>query len=180
MALPAPTPSTMTTSNTCEGSGEAATRATPSENTQLLERQNDEEALPVDLVRQETAHHRQDQGRPELGEDDDAHERRRVREVVGVGTEDHVLHPGADVRGEGAEEDDAEGAVGQGRPGRAAAGRDDGVAVDDGVLDLLEGDRGLADTGAPTSAPVGSMSKSDHVPDGREPVACRSSSGAGG
>ena len=30
--------------------------------------------------------------------------------------------------------------MGQGRPGRAAAGRDDGVPVDDGVLDLLQGD----------------------------------------
>ena len=33
MALPAPTPSTMSTSRTCEGWGEAATRATPSEKT---------------------------------------------------------------------------------------------------------------------------------------------------
>ena len=61
---------------------------------------------------------------PELGEDDDADERARVGEVVGVGAEDDVLHPGADVRGEGAQEDDAEGAVRQGRPGGAPAGRD--------------------------------------------------------
>ena len=33
MALPQPTPSTMTTSRTFEGCGEAATRATPMENT---------------------------------------------------------------------------------------------------------------------------------------------------
>src|ERR1700722_16729135 len=33
IALPAPTPSTITTSRTCEGWGEDATRATPSENT---------------------------------------------------------------------------------------------------------------------------------------------------
>ena len=104
---------------------------------QLFDRQNDEEALPVELVRQEAPHHGQDQGRPELGEDDDAHERCRVREVIGVGTEDHVLHPGADVRGEGAQEDDAERPVRQGRPGRAAAGRERGVPVDDRILDLL-------------------------------------------
>ena len=33
MALPAPTPSTMITSRTCEGWGDAATSATPRENT---------------------------------------------------------------------------------------------------------------------------------------------------
>ena len=81
---------------------------------------------------------------PELGEDDDADERGRVREVVGVGAEDDVLHPGADVRGEGTQEDDAEGAVRQGRPGGAAPGRDGAVPVDDRVLDLLEGDGAVA------------------------------------
>ena len=67
----------------------------------------------------------------------------RVGEVVGVGTEDHVLHPGADVGGEGAEEDDAEGPVGQGGPGGAPAGWERGVPVDDGVLDLLDRDGGF-------------------------------------
>ena len=77
----------------------------------------------------------------------------RVGEVVGVGTEDDVLHPGADVRGEGAQEDDAEGPVRQGGPRRARPGRDGGVPVDDGVLDLLDGDGavvalgGLSDAG---------------------------------
>ena len=91
---------------------------------QLLDRQDDQEALAVDLVRQQAAHHGQDQGRAQLGEDDDADERGRVREVVGVGAEDDVLHPGADVGGEGAEEDDAEGPVREGRPGRAGPGRE--------------------------------------------------------
>ncbi len=39
-------------------------------------------------------------------------------DVVGVRAQDDVLHPGADVGGEGAEEDDAEGAVPQGRDRR--------------------------------------------------------------
>ena len=120
--------------------GEAATRATPSENTSCSMDEDDQEALAVDLVGQEAADHGQDEGRSQLGEDDDADEGGRVREVVGVGTEDDVLHPGADVRGEGAQEDDAEGPVRQGRPCGAGTGRDGGVAVDDGVLDLLDGD----------------------------------------
>ena len=78
---------------------------------ELLEGQDDEEALAVDLVSEQTTHHGQDQRGPELGEDDDADERARVGEVVGVGAEDDVLHPGADVRGEGPQEDDAERAV---------------------------------------------------------------------
>ena len=68
----------------------------------------------------------QDQGGAQLGEDDDADERGRVREVVGVRAEDDVLHPGADVRGEGAQEDDAEGPVRQRRPRRAGPGRERG------------------------------------------------------
>jgi len=40
-------------------------------------------------------------------------ERTRVGEVVGVGTEDDVLHPGSDVGGECPEEDDAKSAVPQ-------------------------------------------------------------------
>ena len=89
---------------------------------ELFERQDDQEAPAVDLVRQQPPDHRQDQCRPELGEDDDADEGGRVREVVGVGTEDDVLHPGADVRGEGSEEDDAEGPVRQRGPGRSPRG----------------------------------------------------------
>ena len=84
--------------------------------------------------------HGQEQRRPELGEDDDADEGARVREVVGVGAEDHVLHPGADVRGEGTEEDDAEGPVREGGSRRAPTGRERAVPVDDGVLDLLDRD----------------------------------------
>ena len=56
-------------------------------------------------------------------------------EVVGVGTEHDVLHPGADVGGECPEEDDAEGAVPQG--GHGGTGGDRAVTVDDGVLNLL-------------------------------------------
>ena len=75
---------------------------------QLLDGEDDEEALAVDLVRQQAADHWEEESRAELGEDDDADEGARVRQIVGVGAEDHVLHPGADVRGEGAQEDDAE------------------------------------------------------------------------
>ncbi len=104
----------------------------------MLEGQDDQEALAVDLVGQQAADHGQDQGRPQLGEDDDAHEGARVGELIGVGTEDDVLHPGADVRCKGAQEDDAEGPVGEGGPRGAGPGRDRGVPVDDGVLDLLD------------------------------------------
>ena len=112
----------------------------PEREHQLLDRQDDEEAPPVDFVGQEAADHGEDQGGPELGKDDDADERGRVREVVGVGAENDVLHPRADVRGEGAEEDDAEGPVRQCRPRRAGSGGKGSVPVDDRVLDLLYGD----------------------------------------
>ena len=107
---------------------------------QLLDGQDDQELLAVDLVGDEAAHHGEQERRAELGEDDDADERARVGDVVGVGAEDDVLHPGADVGGEGAEEDDAKGAVPQGRDGRARPER--AVTVDDGILDLLDGDVG--------------------------------------
>ena len=104
------------------GVGDAATRATPMEKTSCSTDRIDEEALAVDLVRQQATHHGQHQRRAQLGEDDDADERGRVREVVGVGAQDDVLHPGADVRGEGTQEDDAEGPVRQGRPCGADCG----------------------------------------------------------
>ena len=128
---PTPTMSTMTTSRTCEGWGDSTTSATPREKTSCSSDRRIRKRLPVDLVGQQAAHHRQDQRRPELGEDDDADEGARVREVVGVGAEDDVLHPGADVRREGAEEDDAEGPVRQGGAGRAPPGGERRVAVDD-------------------------------------------------
>ena len=50
--------------------------------------------------------------------------------------EHDVLHPGADVRGERAQVDEAEGAV---LPGRArAAGDEDAIAFEDRVLHVLE------------------------------------------
>ena len=105
---------------------------------QLFDGEHDEELLAVDLVGQQAAQGGQDERRAELGEDDHPDERARVRRVVGVGAQDDVLHPGADVGGEGAEEHDPERAVPQGR-GRRAGG-DGAVPVDDGVLNLLERD----------------------------------------
>ncbi len=148
MALPAPTPSTMTHEQDVRGVRGGGHEGHPQREHQLLDRQDDQEALAVDLVRQQPAHHGQDEGGAQLGEDDDADERGRVREVVGIGTEDDVLHPGADVRGEGTQEDDAEGAVRQGRPCGAAAGRDGAVPVDDRILDLLQGDGAVVVLGA--------------------------------
>ena len=113
---------------------------------------------------------------PELGEDDDADERARVREVVGVGAEDDVLHPGADVRGEGAQEDDAERPVPERRPGRAAAGRDRTVAVDDRVLDLLDGDGAIFVVLALGSA----VGRGGHRPMVRERVCSPPTSGTRG
>ena len=130
----------MSTSSTWEGWGEAATSATPSEKTSCSTDRMIRNRLRSTLSASRPPTIGRTRVGPELGEDDDADEGARVGEVVGVGAEDDVLHPGADVRGEGAEEDDAERAVAQGRPGRAAAGGDDGVPVDDRVLDLLEGD----------------------------------------
>ena len=115
---------------------------------ELFDGQDDQEALAVHLVGQEAADHRQQERRAQLGEDDDADERARVGQVVRVHAEDDVLHPGADVRGEGAQEHDAERPVRQRGPGRAPARRERAVPVDDGVLDLLEGD-GLVSRGTP-------------------------------
>ena len=141
MALPAPTPSTITTNNTWEGLGDSDDQRHPQREHQLLDRQHDQEPLAIHLVRQQAAEHGQDESRAELGEDDDADERARVGQVVGVGAEYDVLHPRPDVRGERPEEDDAERAVAEGRPGRPGAGRNRRVAVDNGVFDLLYGDR---------------------------------------
>ena len=44
---------------------------------QLLDGQDDEEALAVELVRQQAAQHGKHQGGAQLGEDDDADERGR-------------------------------------------------------------------------------------------------------
>ena len=106
----------------------------------LLERQQDQEFPTIHPVSDETADHRQQQGWAELGEDHDADVRARVGELEGIGTEHDVLHPGADVRGEGPEEDDPEGSMAEGGADGAAGRRNNGVTVDDSVLDLLEGD----------------------------------------
>src|SRR3712207_7326411 len=58
-----------------------------------------------------------------------SHERRRLRQLVGVGAEHHVLHPRADVRREPAEPDRAEVPGGEGGPSGAHL---------DGVVALLD------------------------------------------
>ena len=68
---------------------------------QLLYREQHEEAASVHAVGDEATHHGQEEGWAELGEDDDPHEGARMGELPGVCAEDHVLHPGADVGGEG-------------------------------------------------------------------------------
>ena len=111
----------------------------PEREHELFEREQDEEPLPVDLVRQQATDHGKDQGRAKLGEDHHADESARVRQVVGVGAEDDVLHPRADVRREGAQEHDAERPVRQRGPSGATFRSERSVAVDDCVLDLLDG-----------------------------------------
>ena len=75
MALPTPTSSTMTTSRTWEGCGESTDQRHAEREDELLDGEEDQEALAVDLVGQQAAHHGQDQGGPQLGEDDDARRR---------------------------------------------------------------------------------------------------------
>ncbi len=113
----------------------------PQREHELLDRQHDQEPLAIHLVGQQAAEHGQDQRRPELGENDDADERARVRQVVRIGAQHDVLHPRPDVRGKGPEEHDPERPVAQRRPRRPRACRKRRVTIDDRVLDLLYGDR---------------------------------------
>ncbi len=64
----------MTTSRTWDGCGDEHDQRHAEREDQLLDGEEDQEALAVDLVGQQAAHHGQDERRPELGEDDDADE----------------------------------------------------------------------------------------------------------
>ena len=118
---------------------------------ELLDREQDQKLLAVDLVGDEATYRGQEQGRSELGENDDADEGARMRDVVGVGTQHDVLHPGADVGRECTEVDDAECAMAQG--GAGGPRRYGAVPIDNRVLDLLEGDGALTFSPRPCRHP---------------------------
>ncbi len=98
--------------------------------------QRDEQPAPIHPVGEVAADHRQEQQRAELAEVQQPHVEAAVRELQRVRTQQHVLHPRADVRRERPDVDDAEVAVAQ-RRGRGSPLIGD-VAVDEGVLDILE------------------------------------------
>ena len=117
MALPTPTITTMATSRTWDGDGVRTTRARASEKTSCSTDSTIRNFLRSTLSAMRPPTMASRRAGTELGEDDDPDEGARPGEVVGVGAQDHVLHPGADVGGEGAQEDDAKRPVPQSREG---------------------------------------------------------------
>ena len=89
---------------------------------QLHRLHHDQERPAREPVGQHAGGDRQQQQRPELGEHEQADERRRLGAVLDVGRQREVLHPRADVGGEQAEPDQPEVAVRRARPGRCRAG----------------------------------------------------------
>ncbi len=102
---------------------------------ELLHLAREQQQTPVEDVGEDPADVRQDQQRTELCEEEDRDVGLRVRECEPVGAEQHVLHPGPDVRREHPGPDDAEVSVAQRRLRRATDQR--AVAVDERVGRVL-------------------------------------------